>query len=45
MHKLDSIETTKRIKGEQPEAAILILNTSEEENFIGLVGLVMPDTY
>ena len=36
--KLDSVEITKRIKAEHPEAAVLILTASEEEEYI--VGLV-----
>ena len=39
MPKLDGVEVTRRIKAELPEAAVLILTTCEEEEYVvGLVG-------
>lgn len=35
MGKLDSVETTKRIKAQHPEAAILVLTAHEHEEYIG----------
>ncbi len=39
MTKLDGVEVTRRIKEEQPQAAVFILTTCDEEEYIiGLVG-------
>ena len=38
MPKLDGVEATRRVKAEHPQAAVLILTSSEEEEYI--IGLV-----
>ena len=35
MPKLDGVEATRRVKAEHPQAAVLILTSSEEEEYIG----------